>query len=309
MSRDKIIVNNFVVAGEVLDIINYKEFNVGQMNECWGYTLRIETNPETGEYQDVEYFTMLSNEKTNKSMDTIYREVKTRAKDEVGDKVRCTGRVTSNDYYKNGELIRKIVLSGSFCNRDKGKASEKELYEPCSKFDVVGVVGDVTVVSEEEINITLLINEYKSKNGKIKGHEIEVIGRSKPAVDAMKDALKKDMIVPFGGLMTKNVTTEFLPEEETAPLSTEGAWGTGLEEIEKKNKIRAELRENGVKREKFELLLTGNKPIVTEEDIEDQKLPFEADDIDEMYADVDDRLEKAKDRDNFKNVSDDEVPF
>lgn len=309
MKREMLKVNNFVVVGEVLDVLNYKEFNVGQPNECWGYTLRIETNPETGEFQDVEYFTMVSNEKSNKSMDTIYREVKTRAKDEIGDKVRCSGRITSNDYYKKGELIRKVVLSGSFCNRDKGKASEKELFIPCAKFDVVGVVSDVNVVSEEEINITLLVNEYKSKNGKIKGHEIEVIGRSEPAVNAMKDSLKKDMIVPFGGLMTKKTTIEFLPDEETAPLSTEGAWGTGLEEIENKNKIRAELRENGVKREHFELLLTGNKPIVTEEDIEDQKLPFEPDDIEDMYADVDERLDDAKKRDDAKNVSNEDIPF
>lgn len=308
--NNKQVVNNFVVAGELLDVVNEKCFNENTPRECWGYTLRIETNPETQESHDVEFFTMVSNEKTYKSMLTIYEEAKSRARDGKGDIVRCTGRLTCGDYYSNGELVKKIVLNGSFCNRDKGKVNEAALFKPGTSFKVLGFVDKIEKVSDEEMVIDALVNEYKSsKSGKIKGHILSFIAKGVNAVTALSETVNEEDIIPFGGVITEEIKTIFLPEEETAPLDTSGAWGTMLDDLEEKNREREILRKEGIKNKIVQLVLTGSDKAITTELIEEEKIPFESSDIDDMLDEFESRMEDSKNKDAQRNVNNSDIPF
>ena len=316
--EERIIVNQFCVTGEVIDIINFDEFNLGKPNECWKYTLRIETDPETGETHDVEYFTTVSNEKKNESMTTIYEGVKTRVKDEVGTIVRCTGVVSSNDYYKDGELVKKPVLSGSFCNRKDGSGSSKYSFEPCATFKVTALVKEV-IEEDGKIILDTLLNEYKSKNGKIKGSYIdfeisEEVGKKglSKMIEKTKNLNDDFILMPLSGILKKEIEIIEVDENELIEESTEDAWGDFEEEIEKSNERKRKLKEEGIRREKLVLELKGAKVGLSKDKVEEKELPFSDYDIKDMIDAVEHALDDSKARDDekrSKEIKDSEVPF
>ena len=309
--------NSFIVTGEVLDLINYKCFNEGMSNESWGYTLRIETNPETQESVDVEFFTSVNSKKINDSMTTIYNEVRTRSQHKEGDIVRCTGKLTSGDYYSKGELVKKVVLSGDFCNRKGEKGNEKYDFTPCATFYALGMVREI-IEDEDKLTLDTLVNEYKTKNGKIRGHYIDFTAEGdgikgvKSTIKVTKEKVDADlMVLKLSGKITKEIETIKVDESTIVFEDEEGAWGEELERIQASNERKRKLIEEGMKKETVKLLLTGAKKGLTKEEIEENEINFSEYDIEDMVADVEDRLDKSKERDAKKNgiVSDDNVPF
>lgn len=293
---DKIIVNNFVVCGEVLDVTNYREYNTGKENECFGYTLKIETNKETKESLDIEFFVQ-STSKFAKGLGTVYEEVKTRANDGEGEIVRCTGKLTNNIYFSEGEIVEKLVLSGAFCNRQSDPKNKKMNFEPCAKFDTLVYVQEV-----EGERITGLVNEYAGK--KIKGHVFDYsIGETAKGIEKVT---KKDGLSTFSGNIISVVETKFLPEDKTREIDTEGYFGTELERIEKINEQKRKLREEGVKVNKTHLVITGGRANVSMETIEEQELPYTKEDIEDMLYNIDDVIKELEKK---NNVQTDEVPF
>lgn len=314
--EEKIVINNFVVTGEVIDIVNFAEYNLGEVSECWKYTLRIETNPETGETHDVEYFTTVSNETKNASMTTIYESVKTRVKNGEGTVVRCTGTIGSNDYYKDGELIKKPVLNGSFCNRKE--SGSKYSFEPCATFKAAALIRDVI---ENEGNITLdtLLNEYKSKNGKIKGGYVDfelsdekgIKGLNK-MIDKTKELNGDFILMPLSGILKKEIEIIEVDENELIEESTEDAWGDFEEEIERSNERKRKIKEEGLRREKLVLELTGAKVGFSKEIVKSKNLPFDQYDIKDMIDAIEHALDDSKIKDEekmAKEVKNSETPF
>lgn len=317
MSKDKkIVVNQFVVCGEIVDIINFNEYNLNTPKECWKFTLKIETNKETGETHEVEFFTMVSNEKTNANMTTIYETVKTKVKDGEGTIVRCTGTIGSNDYYKDGELIKKPVLNGSFCNRKDG--TSKYSFEPCATFKVVGLVKDV-IEEDEKLILDTLLNEYKTKNGKIKGAYVDFelsdeIGKNglTKMISKTKENNGDFVVMPLSGLLKKEIEVIEVDESKLIEESVEDAWGDFEEEIEKSNERKRDLKENGLRREKLVLELKGAKVGFSKEDVKDKELPFDEYDIKDMIDAIEHALDDSKAKDDKKRadeIKNEEVPF
>lgn len=293
---EKLIVNNFVVCGEVLDVFNYREYNVGKENECFGYTLKIETDPETKESLDVEYF-VNSNSKMAAGLGTIYEEVKTRATHGEGEIVRCTGKVTNNIFCSDGKIVEKLTLSGAFCNRKSDPKNKKMDFTPSAKFDTVGYIREI-----EGENITALVNEYVGKS--IKGHILNFeIGDT---AKGFEKATKVGNISFLSGKIKSVTETMFLPEEETEAIDTEGYFGTELEKIEKINETRAKLREEGIKVNKVHLVITGGRTKVKDEQIVDQKVPFLENDIDDMLYNIDVVIKELEQK---NNITSDDIPF
>ena len=147
---NKEVVNNVVVVGEVVDLLNMREGSCQNgNNEYFKYTLRLETNPETGETIDVEFFSMKYDFNNNIKkqyvcMDKIYNEVATKVQDGKGDVVRALAKLTSNSYVnKNGEIINNIVLQGSFMERDKDTKKDKNKFIPGCNIQCLGLIDKV----------------------------------------------------------------------------------------------------------------------------------------------------------------------
>ena len=314
---NKEVVNNVVVVGEVVDLLNMREGSCQNgNNEYFKYTLRLETNPETGETIDVEFFSMKYDFNNNIKkqyvcMDKIYNEVATKVQDGKGDVVRALAKLTSNSYVnKNGEIINNIVLQGSFMERDKDTKKDKNKFIPGCNIQCLGLIDKVEKIDDETVKFEVLINEYKSAKS-IKGHMVELYAKGKGAVQGTSH-LEKDMLVPFGAQIVNDVETIFLPEEDTELIDTEGAWGTELEKIEKENERRTKLREEGIKRYITKVVLTGARKPLTDEEIEEQGLPFDNDSINDMFEAIDDMRQDLENEAAMKKMgSEDEgvVPF
>lgn len=308
--KNKEVQNLVVVAGELIDLVDVKEDQGKSGNTYFKYTAKIETEP--GQTFDVEFFTMKHGmegevKKLYKAMDTIEREAKTRVKDGKGDTIRCTGAITINSYVSNNEIVNKLVIKGNSMHRDKGLEKEKDMFKTGATLKCVGLVDEIDNVSEEKTVFRTLVNEYKSKKDTI-GHIIELVAEGKGAVEGTS-AIEKDNIIPFGAKLVNDVETVFLPEEDTCELSTEGAWGSMLEEIEKKNETRKRLREEGIKKYTTKLVLTGNKSALTIEEIEEQGLNFTDDDINDMLDNIDEKMKELEDKIEIGKVDNSDVPF
>ena len=314
---NKEVVNNVVVVGEVVDLLNMREGSCQNgNNEYFKYTLRLETNPETGETIDVEFFSMKYDFNNNIKkqyvcMDKIYNEVATKVQDGKGDVVRALAKLTSNSYVnKNGEIVNNIVLQGSFMERDKDTKKDKNKFIPGCNIQCLGLIDKVEKIDEETVKFEVLINEYKSAKS-IKGHIVELYAKGKGAVQGTSH-LEKDMLVPFGVQIVTDVETTFLPEEDTELLSTDFAWGSELQRIEEENERRKKLAEEGIKKYTTKAVLTGARKPLTDEEIKEQKLPFETDDIDEMLELIDEKMENLENesaRIKAELIGDDVVPF
>lgn len=311
--------NQFVVCGEIIDIVNFDEKNIGEANEWWKYTLRIETNPETQETIDVEFFTTVSNETKNKSMTTVYETVKTRAKDGKGTIVRCTGSLSSNDHYSKGEFVKKAVLNGSFCNRQGEKGSDKYDFTPCATFKALGLVNEV-IEEEGKLILDCLVNEYKTKNGKIKGGYIDFVVTGEKDIKGLSGQIKrtkeqvdeKFILMPLSGKILKEIEIIEADESQLIEENSEDAWGDFEEEIEKRNEYKRDLKENGIRKEKLLLKLVGAKKGLSKEQVEENGYPFGEYDIKDMVDAYEHTLEDSRLRDEekmSKTISDSEVPF
>ena len=86
MASMKTIVNQVIIAGELIDFVNVKSGVSKNGNEYFKFNMVIETNKETSEQHQVEFFEMKNNfdGKENprfKSMVTAYEEYKSRVTD------------------------------------------------------------------------------------------------------------------------------------------------------------------------------------------------------------------------------------
>lgn len=296
--NEREVQNLVVVAGELIDLVDVKEEESKSGKTYFKYVARVEV--KEGQTFDVEFFTMKHDSegkvrKLYKAMDTIEREAKTRVKDGKGDTVRCTGAITVNSYLTKDktEIISKLVVKGNSLKRDKGKEKDLDKFKPGASLKCVGLVDEIIKESDEKVIFKTLINEYKSKKDTI-GYMIELVAEGKGAVEGTS-FIKKDDILPFGANLVNDVETKFLPEDETCELSTEGAWGSMLEEIEKKNEVRKRLREEGIKKYSLKLVLTGNKALLTSDQIEEQELNFTDDDINDMFDYIEDKMNELED--------------
>lgn len=294
----KMLANNFIVCGEVLDVLNYREGNVGESNEYFGFTLRIETNKETGQTLDVEYF-VSCNSKLFEGMNTIYNEVKTRATNEKGDIVRCVGKIVRNDYVSNGELVEKLVLSGTFCNRQGDSKNKKMDFTPAAIFECTTCITNLS-----ENKVTGIVNEYLTKGGKIKGHFIDFkIGENAKGFNEM---VQVDDIVNLQGEIVVEIETRYLPDKDTEELDSSRFFGKAKEKIEKENEMRKKLREEGIQVRKVTLDIVGGSLGLTDEEIEIHKLPFKDEDIDDMINDANERIDRLK---STIEANDADIPF
>ena len=115
MANMKTIVNQVIIAGELIDFVNVKSGVSKKGNEYFKFNMVIETNKETSEQHQVEFFEMKNSfdGKENpkfKSMVTAYEEYKSRVTDGEGEIVRVTGRLTMDPYVSKNEnkIINKI---------------------------------------------------------------------------------------------------------------------------------------------------------------------------------------------------------
>lgn len=311
---NKQIVNLVNVTGELIDIVNVKEGSTkAGNNDYFKYELKLETNPKTGETINVEFFSMKYDmngdiRKMYKAMDTIYAEAKSRVTDGKGDVIKVLGSLTTNSYVtKNGEIVNNIVIKGNSMTREKG--NEKVKFVPGATVQCLGLIDKVEKIDDETTKFEVLVNEYKTTKS-IKGHIIELYAKGKGAVEGTSH-LEKDMLVPFGAEIVNDVETIFLPEEDTELIDTEGAWGTELERIEKENERRTKLREEGIKRYTTKVVLTGARKPLTDEEIEEQELPFDNDSINDMFEAIDDMRQDLENEAAMKKMGDDDqdVPF
>lgn len=323
----KEIVNQVVITGEVIDFIDVKKGVAKNGNAYFGYTLRLETDKDTNEIHDVEFFefeTTFSGESNNKykGMCTAYETYKSRVSDEVGEIVRVTGKLTINSYVSKNDLkiVNKVVVKGQYMH-SKAEGTEKEIeegaFEPCAIFKGIIFVDKMNKISEEQLEISALINEYKSEK-KIIGHSINIMANGKDIVGGVESLFSEDTIAKVGLNLVDLVETIYLDEDKTVELEKREliGFGTGLDEIkqynewvEKENERRKILREEGIKVHKQILEITGCSRIFTEEDIEKESLPFEKIDVDDMFDNI------YRDQDELENelsmlkVDSQEVPF
>lgn len=322
MANKKEIVNQFVVCGELLDFVNVKAATSKSGSEYFKYTMRVETNKETGEIHDVEYFEMKYNydgseNSKYKAMCTAYENYRTRVEDEVGEIVRLNGRLKTNSYISQGEIVNKIVLSGSYMtHKEENDERDEHYFDPCAIFKGVIFIDKMEEL-EDKVIISALINEYKSKKGS-KGHLVELIADSKDTISGVKSMFKEDMIIPIGARLVDLVETVFLEEEKTQELEKKEmvGFGTGLDDIkeynewvEKENERRKVLREEGIKVHKETLSIIGCTAPINEDEVEEKGLPFEKMDIDEMFDDIYRIQDELNAELQMQQVNDQDVPF
>ena len=228
--------------------------------------------------------------------------------DGKGDVIKVLGSLTTNSYVtKNGEIVNNIVIKGNSMTREKG--NEKVKFVPGATVQCLGLIDKVEKIDDETTKFEVLVNEYKTTKS-IKGHIIELYAKGKGAVEGTSH-LEKDMLVPFGAEIVNDVETIFLPEEDTELIDTEGAWGTELERIEKENERRTKLREEGIKRYTTKVVLTGARKPLTDEEIEEQELPFDNDSINDMFEAIDDMRQDLENEAAMKKMGseDEDIPF
>ena len=326
MASMKTIVNQVIIAGELIDFVNVKSGVSKNGNEYFKFNMVIETNKETSEQHQVEFFEMKNNfdGKENprfKSMITAYEEYKSRVTDGEGEIVRVTGKLTMNPYVSKNEnkIINKIVVKGNSMHRDRGdeKEREKGLFDFCSIFKGMIFVDKLEEIDAENMKVKALVNEYKSKKGAV-GHLIDIDVIGKEYVDGVKALLKENTIASIGLKIADVVDTVFLDEDKTVELEKREmiGFGDGLREIqeyndwvEKENERRKDLRENGLKIHRDALVITGCSRIFTEEDIEKEDLPFDRDSINDMFDLVEDKMADLEAQLTYDNINDEDVPF
>lgn len=322
MANKKEIVNSVVVCGELIDFLDVKAATSKSGRDYFKYTMRVETNKETGEMHDVEYFEMKdsydgSENGRYKAMCTAYETYKTRAEDKVGDIVRLNGKLVTNSYISQDKIVNKLVLSGSYMtHKEENDERDESYFDPCAVFNGVAFI-DKIEESEDKVTVSALINEYKSKKSS-KGHLVELIANDEGAIAGVKSMFKEDMIIPVGAKLVDLVETVFLDEEKTEelPMKEMVGFGTGLDEIkkynewaEKENERRKVLREEGIKVHRETLSITGCTAPIGEDEVEERGLPFEKVDIDEMFDDIYRVQDELNAELQMQQVNNQDVPF
>lgn len=315
---NKEVVNQFVVCGKVLDITNFKEGNIGQPNEYFGFTVKVLVDEEANEVIPVEFFTTAKMENRFKSFDTLYSELKTVANDgeEGADVVRITGKLTDNSYYSKGELVKKMVLSAEYCNRKKDKPNDK--FVTGATFKALALIDKVNEV-DDKLVLNTLINNYKSKNGKIAGENLEIVVEGDKFIKGFDKMLEKTeskspgfTLMPVSGKVVNDVEIIKVDESELIEEDVEDSFGDFVDEVEERNAHKRDLKENGIRREHLALRLTGAKVGITKEEVEEKEYPYDSMDIEDMWDIICDKMLKNKERDASKMglvIDDGDVPF
>ena len=322
MANKKEIVNSVVVCGELIDFLDVKAATSKSGRDYFKYTMRVETNKETGEIHDVEYFEMKdsydgSENGRYKAMCTAYETYKTRAEDKIGDIVRLNGKLVTNSYVSQDKIVNKLVLSGSYMtHKEENDERDESYFDPCAVFNGIAFI-DKIEESDDKVTVSALINEYKSKKSS-KGHIVELIADDEGAIAGVKSMFKEDMIIPVGAKLVDLVETVFLDEEKTEelPMKEMVGFGTGLDEIkkynewaEKENERRKVLREEGIKVHRETLSITGCTAPIGEDEVEERGLPFEKMDINEMFDDIYRIQDELNAELQMQQVNNQDVPF
>lgn len=317
------VVNQFVICGELLDFTNVKADTSKSGKEYFKFTMKVETDKKTGETHDVEFFEMKesfdgSENSRYKAMCTAYENYKTRVEDKVGDIVRLNGRLTTNSYISQGELVNKLVLGGSYMtHKEENSDKDESHFDPCAIFNGIVFI-DKIEESDDGVVVSALINEYKTQKKGSKGHLVNLIATDKETVEGVKAMFKEEMVIPVGAKLVDTVDVVFLDEEKTKDLEKKEmvGFGTGLEDIkkhnewvEKENERRKVLREEGLKVHREVLSITGCTAPIGEDEIEERELPFEKSDIDEMFDEVYRIQDELNNELALQQVQNADVPF
>ena len=323
---ENIKTNECVICGEIVDFLNVKDGVSSKTGVPWfRYTLRIQTDKETGEYYDVDFFEMKNrfDGKENgkyKAMITIYEEAKAIVTDGEGDIIRVTGKLATESYVSKTEnkIINKLIVKGDYMNRKKEGEKEKTegYFDPVAIFKGVMFVDKMEEL-EDKLVITGVVNEYKSKKATV-GHRVEFICDEPASIEGMKSLVKIDDVANIGAYIKDIVEVKFLPEEETKelPLREIKGFGTAVEDakkenerIKKENERRKELRENGIKIHKQALVVSGSSGAYTKEEIEENDMPFTTDDINDMLDGIEDKMADLEAQLTYDNINDEDIPF
>ena len=321
---EKIKVNECIIAGEIVDFLNVKD-GVSKAGVPWfKYTLRIQTDKETSEYHDVDFFEMRDtfNGKENgryKAMVTVYEESKAIATDGEGDIIRVVGRLATESYVSKTEnkIVNKLIVKGVYMNRKKEGEKEKTegYFDPVAIFKGVMFVDKMEEL-EDKLVITGVVNEYKSKKATV-GHRVEFICDEPASIEGTKSLVKVDDVANIGAYIKDIVEVKFLPEEETKelPLREIKGFGTAVEDakrenerIEKENARRKELRENGLQIHKQGLVVSGSSGAYTKQEIEENDMPFADYDINDMLDGIEDKMADLEAQLTYDNMNED-IPF
>lgn len=308
MENRKLTTNYAEVSGTVMDVYNDKVFNQGEDGERFQFNMKIEV--EEGKVIEVKFSAKKSSKLYN-GFCTIWDDVQTVVEHgrDNADRIKVTGRVTTNAYYSKGILNEKVEILVNSANREK----DGKKFDNNASFATLGYILEHNKLEDGTANIRALINEY-SFNGQIKGHEA-IFSINEDVDDYLEFFPLKSVCSLEGMINTRRVEVK-LTEEETKELSTEGVIGSAKKRIEEQNERRKKLREEGLFRDEVVLELTGGANGVTEDEIREHEYPFEERDINDMLDGIDDRLNKSLERDKKNNsqyyigaINDDEVPF
>lgn len=297
MAKKREIINQIVVCGELVDFLRFEKKVSKTGKEYIKYTVRVETNKDTQEQYDIEFFEMKTDfnggENANyKGLLTAYETYRSIATDGVGEQVRITGKLVKNAYVSNGEIVDKIVLQGKYITHKK-EEDKDEYFETCAIFKGIIFV-DKVINEDNKVIISSLVNEKKTSKV-TKGHLVDIIADEPDTIAGVNEMFKEDMVIPVGAKLVDVIDTVFLPEEDTKELDKkkEIGFGTGLEDIrkynewvEKENERRKPLREEGLKVHKIEVKITGCTENISSDIIEEKEIPFLKDDINEMFDDI-----------------------
>lgn len=308
----KIDYNRIYVNGELLDKYDFEILNEGAEDEVLRFKLDILTyedkkNQSNNQKTTVEFYARTKDtngdfKKQVVSAKSVYDNDKSRSKDEIGDIVSCTCKMSSNEYYSQGRLINspKIVLE--WCNREK---SDRKVI-PGTRWKSHVFIKDI-IENSDSLEIKGLINDYMTQRS-IRGYNVNLFIKDKELIKAFLDTYSVGNVAPLEGYLSEEKIEMDISNMDLEELPVKGI-GSAREKIIKENERRKDIRENGKQITIKYYEITGGYDVL--EDTKDT--PFEESNVQEMQDKLNEYLEKSKKRDIERNgiieEDDEEVPF
>lgn len=308
MDKEKRIdYNKIYIAGEVLDKYDIAFINEDKPNERLKYKLDILTSKDPEMIVTVECF---MGTKTNAGKDSApylsalssYKNLKTRAEHGKGDMVNCTCKMSVDDFYYKGKLIKAPKIYLEWCNRE----SKDFKVTPGANWKAHVYITDIKE-TEDIHEVSGLINDYMSDRS-IRGYQVVFKITDKEIADSFLEIYQKGDVVPLEGVFTVLKEEKDLSNMDLSELPVTGM-GSVREKIIAENKRRKELRENGDFRYIKCFEITGGSEVL--EDLEGT--PFEENKRDEMLQLIENKINESMAKDIEKHGiiedDDDDIPF
>lgn len=307
----KPVYNSCYISGEAVDIRDARLIGEG---ETWcKITYKLDVEVAENQIITVEVDKGLygfdgTENKQTQGLRTICNELKLKAADGTGDKVNCSCKLVSNDYYMKGNLVTSQRLQMDFCNREK----DGKKIEAGTVWKIHTVIKEIND-KEDHVEVVGLINEFMSTKS-IKGHYVSFRIYDKDIIEGFKSMYKVGDIAPLEGEVKQvnEFKTFDVSQLEDLEMLSENGFGSArtknIEENKRRveiNKQRAEMREAGgkyVTETYFEV--TGGTECLQGELLEGT--PFENECIETMELKIQSDLAKSKERDEKKNA---DLPF